>query len=97
MHKALLQMHIQLSQVLSDCTGTTGQRRVRAIVAGERDPMILAALRTYRCHKDAAEIALALTATWREEPLFVLTQALALFDVSPAQLSAVVAFSAPLC
>jgi hypothetical protein len=36
--KALLQMHIQLSHALSDVTGTTGQRILRAIVAGERDP-----------------------------------------------------------
>ena len=81
-------MNIQLSQVLSDFTGVTGQRIVRAIVAGERDPTTLAALRNYRCQKDAAEIALALTGTWREEHLFVLTQALALFDFYTTQLSA---------
>ena len=67
---------------------TTGQRIIRAIVAGERDPQHLAALRNYRCKKEADEIALALTGTWREEHLFVLTQALALFDFSTAQLSA---------
>ena len=84
--KALLQMNIQLSQVLSDFTGATGQRIIRAIVAGERDPRTLAALRNYRCQKDTDEIALARTGTWREEHLFVLTQALALFDCSTAQL-----------
>jgi hypothetical protein len=88
MQKALLQRNIQLSQVLSDFTGATGQRIVRAIVAGERDPMTLAALRNYRCQKDAAEIALALTGTWREEHRFVLTQALALCDFYPTQLRA---------
>jgi transposase len=87
MQKALLQMNIQLSQALSDVTGDTGQRIIRAIVAGERDPQHLAALRTYRCKKDAEEIALALTGTWRAEHLFVLKQALALFDFSTAQLS----------
>ena len=88
MQKALLQMNIQLSQALSDVTGTTGLRIIRAIVAGERDPHTLAALRNSRCKKEAEEIALALTGTWREEHLFVLTQALALFDFSTAQLSA---------
>lgn len=88
MHKALLQMNIQLSQVLSDCTGVTGQRIIRAIVAGERDPQALAALRNYRCQKAEEEIALALTGTWRAEHLFVLTQALALFDFYTAQLRA---------
>jgi len=87
MQKALLQMNIQLSQALSDVTGDTGQRIIRAIVAGERNPQHLAGLRNYRCKKDAQEIALALTGTWREEHLFVLKQALALFDFYTAQLS----------
>ena len=87
MQKALLQMNIQLSQALSDVTGDTGQRIIRAMVAGERDPHTLAALRNYRCKKDVNEIALALTGTWREEHLFVLKQALALFDFYTAQLS----------
>jgi transposase len=87
MQKALLQMNIQLSQALSDVTGATGQRILRAIVAGERDPRTLAALRNYRCQKDGDEIAQALTGTWREEHLFVLKQALALFDFYTIQLS----------
>ena len=87
MQKALLQMNIQLSQALSDVTGATGQRIIRAIVAGERDPRTLAALRNYRCQKDGDEIARALTGTWREEHLFVLKQALALFDFYTTQLS----------
>jgi hypothetical protein len=79
-------MNLQLSQARSDVTGDTGQRIIRAIVAGERHPSTLAALRNYRCKKDADEIALALTGTWREEHRFVLKQALALVDVSTAQL-----------
>ena len=86
MQQALLHMHSQLSQALSDVTGTTGQRIIRAIVAGARDPHTLAALRNDRCKKDADEIALALTGTWREDHLFVLKHALALFDCSTAQL-----------
>jgi transposase len=88
MQQALLQMHIQVSHALSDVTGTTGQQIIRAIVAGERDPQHLAALRNYRCQKDAHAIALALTGTWRAAHLFVLPQALALFAFSTAQLSA---------
>lgn len=86
MQKALLQMNLQLSQALSDVTGETGQRIIRAIVAGERDPHKLAALRNYRCKKEQAEIAQALTGTWREEHLFVLRQSLALFDFYTAQI-----------
>jgi transposase len=74
MQKALIQMNIQLTQVLSDITGETGLRIIRAIVGGERDPHRLAALRNYRCQKSEEEIALALTGTWRAEHLFVLEQ-----------------------
>lgn len=63
MQKALLQMNLQLPQVLSDITGETGQKIIRAIVAGERDPHQLATLRHYHCRKDEAEITLALTGT----------------------------------
>jgi hypothetical protein len=61
---------------------------LRAIVAGERAPPPLAALRPERGQKDADERALALTGPWRAEPLFVLKQALARCDFSTAQLSA---------
>jgi transposase len=44
MQKALTQMNIQLANVISDLSGWTGQRIVRAILAGERDPEQLAAL-----------------------------------------------------
>ena len=88
MQKALLQMNIQLSQVLSDVTGQTGQAIIRAIVAGERDPHKLAALRNYRCKKDEDQIAKALTGTWREEHLFVLKQSLAMYDFYTQQIEA---------
>jgi transposase len=80
MQKALLQMNLQMSQVLTDITGETGLCMIRAIVEGERDPYKLAAMRNYRCKKDEKEIAQALTGTWREEHLFVLKQSLALYD-----------------
>jgi hypothetical protein len=88
MQQALLQMNLQLSQVLSDLTGLTGQRIIRAIVAGERDPQPLAALRNSRCKKAADEIAMALTGPWREEHLCVRTPALALVDFYTTPLSA---------
>ena len=42
MQKSLVQMNIQLTEVLSDVMGLTGQAIIRAIVAGERDPKVLA-------------------------------------------------------
>jgi transposase len=86
MQKALLQMNIQLSQAVSDITGVTGQAILRAIVAGVREPKMLASLREPSCGKSEEEIAKALTGTWREEHLFVLKQALGLFDFYSQQI-----------
>ena len=63
MQKALHQMNLQLHHVLSDITGVTGQQILRAIVAGERDPKVLAACRQPGCKADEATIVKALTGT----------------------------------
>jgi transposase len=80
MQKALLQMNVQLTQVLSDITGETGLAIIRQIVAGERDPVKLAQLRDPRCKHSQDEIAKALTGNYRPEHVFALKQALALYD-----------------
>ena len=80
MQKALVQMNIQLTEVLSDVMGTTGQAIIRAIVAGERDPKVLARHRHARVKASSEEITKALTGNWREEHLFVLGQALGVYD-----------------
>lgn len=79
-------MNIQLSQALSDVTGIMGLTIIRAIASGERDPHKLAELRNYRCKKDEAEIARALTGTWREEHLFILRQSLEFYDFYTRQI-----------
>jgi len=88
LQKALLQMNVQLSQAVTDVTGLTGLKIIRAILAGERDPQILAALREPGCKKSAEEIGKALTGTWREEHLFVLKQSMQLFDFYTEQIQA---------
>ncbi|HEX2279536.1 MAG TPA: IS110 family transposase, partial [Candidatus Tectomicrobia bacterium] len=85
MQKALQQMHVRLSQVLTDITGTTGLAIIRALVAGERDPVHLARLRDPRCAHSGEGIAQALTGHYRAEHVFALQQALALYDVYTAQ------------
>jgi len=80
MQKALTQMNVQLTNVITDIVGQTGQDIIRAIVAGERDPKKLATLRNYRIHASEEEIAKSLEGNWRDEHLFCLGQALALFD-----------------
>ena len=80
MQKALMQMNVQVHHVVSDIMGVTGMRILRAIVAGERDPGVLAANRDRRCRADVETIQRALTGNWRAEHLFALEQALALYD-----------------
>jgi transposase len=80
MQKALDQMNVQVHRAVTDITGTTGMAIVRAIVAGERDPVRLSMLRHHRCQKSVEDIARHLTGTWREEHLFNLTSALQLYD-----------------
>lgn len=80
MQKALDQMNVRVHRAVSDLTGVTGMAIIRAIVAGERDPRRLAALRDVRCRRSVAEIAESLTGNWREEHLFNLSSALRLFD-----------------
>jgi len=86
MQKALLQMNVQLTQVLSDITGETGLQIIRAIVAGERDPVKLAQMRNPRCAHSQDEIAKALTGHYRPEHVFALQQALALYDFYTTQI-----------
>src|ERR1700691_2981058 len=50
MQKALMQMNLQLHHVVSDITGVTGMSIIRTIVAGERDPKVLASHRERGCH-----------------------------------------------
>lgn len=88
MQKALQQMNIQLTQVLDDITGTTGMAIVRAIVSGERDSVKLAQFRDVRCKSSAETIAKSLTGNWKDEYVFVLKQALELYDFYTQQVTA---------
>jgi transposase len=89
MQKALQQMNLLLHHVVTDITGLTGLRIIRAILAGERDPQVLAQHRDPRCKKSAEVIAKSLVGTYRDEHLFALQQAVTLYDTYQSQLAAV--------
>lgn len=72
MQKALEQMNLKLTEVLSDVTGLTGRAIIRAILRGTRAPEKLARHRDKGCKAGEAEIARALTGSYREEHLFEL-------------------------
>ncbi len=88
MQKAMEQMNIKLTEVVSDITGVTGMGIIKAILRGVRDPVQLAKLRDPRCKESEATIARALHGNWRNEHLFALEQAVALYEFYHQQISA---------
>jgi len=80
MQKALMEMNLQLHHVVSDITGVTGMKIIRALVAGERDLDVLASYRDVRCRASVETIKAALNGNDRPEHIFALTQSLELYD-----------------
>src|SRR5262249_12579369 len=88
MQKALEEMNVKLTEVVSDIAGQTGMKIIKDIVRGERDAMKLAKHRHERCKATEAEIASALYGNWRKEHLFALKQALQVYEFYQRQLRA---------
>ncbi len=80
LQKVLHLMNLQLDKVISDLTGTTGLQILRAIVAGERDPAVLARFRDPRCKQPPEVLQRSLEGHYKREHLFQLQHALALYD-----------------
>lgn len=87
MQKALAQMNLQLHNVVTDITGMTGMRIIKAILAGERNPHVLAAMRDRRCKNSEATIARSLQGNYRPEHLFSLQQAVELYEFYQAKIA----------
>jgi transposase len=87
MQKAMEQMNVKLTEVVTDITGRTGMSIIGAILEGERDPLKLAQLRDPRCFSSEDQIALALQGTWRPEHLFELRQAHELYRFHHQQIT----------
>ncbi len=88
MIQALKHMNIQLNLVLTDITGVSGLAMLRAIIAGERDAERLAEFRQPGCKHSFAEIVKALTGTWDDAQIFILTQSVELFDYYSTKIEA---------
>jgi transposase len=87
MQKALEQMNVKLTEVVSDITGVTAMLILKAILRGQRDVHALAKYRHEKCKATAAEIARALEGNWRDEHLFALRQAVKLYEAYQKQLA----------
>lgn len=72
MQKAMVEMNLMLVNVLDDVTGKTGMAIIEAILAGERDPKKLAAMRDGRCKHTEAEIEEAMTGIYKTDQLMAL-------------------------
>jgi transposase len=81
MQKALTEMNVQLSNVLSDLSGVSGMKIIQAILDGERDPWTLAAWVEPGVKATPEDIAKSLEGNWREELLFVLRQHVELYRI----------------
>jgi len=86
MQKALTKMNIQLANVISDISGTSGQTIISAILKGEREPHKLAALADYRVKATRQEVALSLEGNWRADVLFELQQAVDGYEFAHRQM-----------
>lgn len=87
MQKALTQMNLQLANVISDISGLTGQKILRAIIAGERDGLKLAKFRDPRVKASEEEIAKSLEGNWRPELIFILQQEMEMYDTYQRRIS----------
>jgi transposase len=74
MQKVLTEMNLHIHHVFSDVDGVSAQTIISAILQGERDPQVLAAMRDRRCRAPLDKIKAALVGDYREEYLFVLRQ-----------------------
>jgi transposase len=87
MQKALDQMNLHLHRVISDITGVSGMAMLQAIVAGERDPHVLAGMKHPLVKASHDEIVAALSGDYRAEHLFVLQQELELYTFYQQQMA----------
>jgi len=88
MQKSLEQMNVQLHKAISDITGVTGMKMIRAIIDGERDCKRLAQMRHIRVKSSEADIVKALTGDYRDEHLFTLQQAVEIYDMYQEKMEA---------
>jgi len=87
MQKALQQMNVQLTQVLSDVSGQSGLAIIQAILQGERHPLKLAGMVDRRVKSTQHQIAKALIGDYRAEHLFQLKTAFELYHTYEAKIS----------
>ena len=88
MQQALERMNIKFHDVISDLTGVSGLKVVRAILAGERRPGELLALCDVQIQKKKSDrVKESLRGSWKKEQLFALRQALEVWEFYQKQIA----------
>jgi transposase len=82
------EMNLQIQHVISVLTRTTGLAIVNAILAGERDPAVLARLPDPRIRATAETIQKSRVGNWQPEHLFALGQSRLLYQSYRQQIAA---------
>lgn len=89
MQRALDLMNVRLHHVISQIHGASGLRVIEAILAGQHDPEVLAALcESQILKKKKAEVIASLEGDWQEHHLFALRQALECYRFYQGQMAA---------
>lgn len=86
MQKALIQMNLHLHVAISDISGVSGMRIIRAIVDGERNTDVLARMADPRVKASHEELVAALSGHYCQAHLFALKQAVESYDVFQRQI-----------
>ena len=81
MQKALVLMNIKLHNVISDITGVSGMKILRAIIQGEEDPIKLTEMCDHQILKKKKESVIeSLKGNYKQEETFALRQAVEIYD-----------------
>lgn len=88
MQQALERMNIKFHDAISELSGVSGMKVLRAILDGERDPHKLLELCDVQIRRNKAkQVVESLRGIWREEHLFQLRQAVQIWDFVQAQIA----------
>jgi transposase len=87
--KLLEDAQIKLSVVASDIFGVSGRQMLAALIAGERDPKVLAQLARRRLRAKLSQLEEALTGYFTDHHAFLLTKMLERIDTGSADIAQV--------
>jgi transposase len=86
-HKILEDTNIKLASVVADLFGVSGRRMLAALIAGERDPHVLATFARGRLRRKLAELELALQGQFTAHHARLIALALEVIDLMNRQIA----------